>query len=63
LTLVVGGVIGAQFGARTGQTLKGEHFRLFLAMLILAVGIRFAADIVGQPLDRHSINSVELERV
>jgi uncharacterized membrane protein YfcA len=62
LTLVVGGVVGAQFGARTGQNLKGEQFRLLLAMLILAVGIRFASEIVGQPADRHSINSVELER-
>lgn len=63
LTLVIGGVIGAQFGARTGQTLKGEQFRLLLAILILAVGIRFAADIVGQPSDRFSINTIELERV
>lgn len=62
LTLVVGGVIGAQFGARTGQTLKGEQFRLLLATLILCVGIRFAYDIVGQPTDRYSINTTELER-
>ncbi|MCA0399986.1 MAG: sulfite exporter TauE/SafE family protein [Proteobacteria bacterium] len=62
LTLVVGGVIGAQFGARTGQSLKGEQFRLLLALLILSVGFRFAFDIVGAPLDRFSINAVELER-
>lgn len=62
LTLVVGGVIGAQFGARTGQALKGEQFRLLLALLILVVGIRFAFDIVGDPSDRYSINTTELER-
>lgn len=62
LTLVVGGVIGAQFGARTGQALKGEQFRLLLALLILAVGIRFAFDIVGAPIDLFSINATELDR-
>lgn len=62
LTLVVGGVIGAQFGARAGQALKGEQFRLLLALLILVVGIRFAFDIVGDPSDLFSINATELER-
>lgn len=62
ITLVVGGVVGAQFGARAGQRLKGEEFRVLLAMLILLVGIRFAHDIIGQPADRFSINATELER-
>lgn len=62
LTLVVGGVIGAQFGTRAGQTLKGEHFRLLLALLILLVGVRFAFDIVGEPLERYSVSATELER-
>jgi len=62
LTLVTGGVIGAQFGARTGQTLKGEEFRLLLALLILSVGIRFSIDIVIEPADHFAINATELER-
>ena len=62
LTLVVGGVIGAQFGTRAGQALKGEQFRLLLALLILVVGIRFAFDLVTEPNDRYSINATELER-
>lgn len=62
LTLVVGGVIGAQFGTRTGQALRGEQFRLLLALLILMVGIRFAFDIVAAPADRYTINATELER-
>ncbi|KAF0228372.1 MAG: hypothetical protein FD175_2153 [Beijerinckiaceae bacterium] len=62
LTLVVGGVIGAQFGARAGQALKGEQFRLLLALLILVVGVRFAFDIVGDPSDLFSVNTTELER-
>jgi uncharacterized protein len=62
LTLVVGGVIGAQFGARAGQGLKGEHFRLLLALLVLIVGVRFALDIIADPNDRYTINATELER-
>lgn len=62
LTLVVGGVIGAQFGTRAGQALKGEQFRLLLALMILTVGIRFSLDLVAPPIDRFSINATELER-
>ncbi len=62
LVLVIGGVIGAQFGVRTGQTLKGEQFRLLLAMLILAVGVRFAFEIVGKPPDLFVVSTVEVER-
>lgn len=62
LTLVVGGVIGAQFGTRAGQALKGEQFRLLLALLILTVGIRFGLDLVAPPIDRFSVNATELER-
>lgn len=62
LTLVVGGVIGAQFGTRAGQTLKGEQFRLLLSILILAVGARFAVDLFSAPSDPFSINMTVLER-
>ncbi|MET0443921.1 MAG: sulfite exporter TauE/SafE family protein, partial [Pseudorhodoplanes sp.] len=46
LILMVGGVTGAQFGARAGQKIRGEHLRLLLGLLILAVGIRFAVELV-----------------
>jgi uncharacterized protein len=62
LTLVVGGVIGAQFGTRAGQALKGEQFRLLLALLILVVGVRFASDLFIRPPDLFSITMVEPER-
>ena len=45
ILLVVGGVFGAQFGARAGQNIRGEHFRLLLALIVLAVGFRFASEI------------------
>jgi uncharacterized membrane protein YfcA len=59
LLLICGSVIGAQFGARTGQTLKAEQFRLLLALLVLAVGLRFAADLVGTPDETFSIRVLE----
>ena len=49
ILLVVGGVFGAQFGARAGQNIRGEHFRLLLALIVLAVGFRFASEIVVPP--------------
>jgi uncharacterized membrane protein YfcA len=55
LILMVGGVTGAQFGARAGQRIRGEHLRLLLGLLILAVGIRFAVELVVQPSDLFTI--------
>jgi uncharacterized protein len=49
LILMVGGVTGAQFGARAGQKIRGEQLRLLLGFLILAVGIRFAVELVIRP--------------
>src|SRR5712672_3323216 len=58
LILMVGGVIGAQFGARAGQRISGEHLRLLLGLLILAVGLRFAYQLVVRPDDLYSIRVV-----
>ena len=58
LILMVGGVIGAQFGARAGQRMRGERLRLLLGMLVLAVGLRFAYDLVVQPDDLFTIRCV-----
>ena len=55
LILMVGGVIGAQFGARAGQKMSGERLRLLLGLLVLAVGIRFALDLVLPPESIYSI--------
>lgn len=49
LILMTGGVTGAQFGARAGQKIRSEHLRLLLGLLILAVGIRFAVELVIRP--------------
>ena len=58
LILMVGGVIGAQFGARAGQNMRGERLRLLLGLLVLAVGLRFAYQIIVQPGDLYSIRLI-----
>jgi uncharacterized membrane protein YfcA len=58
LILMIGGVIGAQFGARAGQNMRGERLRLLLGLLVLAVGLRFAYALVVQPDDLYSIRLV-----
>jgi len=55
LILMIGGVTGAQFGARAGQKIRGEQLRLLLGLLILAVGIRFAVELVIRPEDLFTI--------
>jgi uncharacterized protein len=55
LLLTVGGVIGAQFGTRAGQNLRSGPFRLLLALLVLAVGIRFAIELLSTPAEFFSI--------
>jgi len=59
LILMVGGVIGAQFGARAGQKIRGEQLRLLLGILVLLVGLRFALDLVLRPADLFSIRPLE----
>jgi uncharacterized membrane protein YfcA len=61
LILMVGGVIGAQFGARAGQAMRGERLRLLLGLLVLAVGMRFAFQLVVQPQDLYSIRLLGAE--
>jgi uncharacterized membrane protein YfcA len=58
LILMAGGVMGAQFGARTGQKMRSERLRLLLGLLVFAVGLRFAYELVVQPDDLYSIRLV-----
>jgi uncharacterized membrane protein YfcA len=59
LILMIGGVIGAQFGARTGARFSGEQLRLLLGILVLAVGLRFAYDLIVLPVDLFSVRPTE----
>jgi uncharacterized membrane protein YfcA len=58
LVLMVGGVIGAQFGARAGLMMKPERLRLLLGLLVMSVGIRFAFDLFATPDELFSIRVV-----
>ncbi|MBZ9605660.1 sulfite exporter TauE/SafE family protein [Phyllobacterium chamaecytisi] len=55
MLLMTGGVIGAQYGARIGQKLRGEQLRALLAMLVLAVGLRLAIELFVTPDDLYSV--------
>lgn len=59
LLLMMGGVIGAQFGARAGQRFSGEQLRLLLGILVLSVGLRFAYDLVVPPADLFTMRTIE----
>jgi uncharacterized protein len=53
--LMVAGVIGAQYGVRVGQKLRGEQLRALLGLLVLAVGVRLAIELIVPPEDIYSI--------
>ena len=51
LFLLIGGVIGAQIGARFSAKLKGEQLRILLGLIVLAVCVRVAYGLVATPDD------------
>ena len=55
ILLMIGGVVGAQFGAAAGAKLKGEQLRFLLAALVLLVCIRFAFDLVAEPKELYTL--------
>lgn len=59
-SLMVGGVFGAQFGASVGQKLRGEQLRALLALVVLAVAIRFGYSLFTHPADVFSMSAFAL---
>jgi uncharacterized membrane protein YfcA len=55
VVLIVGGVVGAQFGVVAGRRLKGEQLRFLLAALVVLVCLRMAWDLVAPPSEIYSI--------
>lgn len=51
MLLIVGGVIGAQFGARAGRHVKAEELRALLAAMVLLVCGKLGWDLVVTPAD------------
>jgi uncharacterized membrane protein YfcA len=47
--LLLGGVVGAQLGARAAQRLAGEQLRLALSLVVLAVAIRLFIGLTWRP--------------
>ena len=60
--LIMGGVIGSQFGTNAGQKLRTEHIRSLLAMIVLAVAVRLLLDLMLKPSDLYSIVAVVAPR-
>jgi uncharacterized protein len=53
--LIIGGVVGAQYGVGFAEKLKAEQLRALLALLVIAVAIRMALGLVITPADMYSI--------
>ncbi|HMJ92691.1 MAG TPA: sulfite exporter TauE/SafE family protein [Allosphingosinicella sp.] len=53
--LLLGSVIGAQFGAKLAQRSKPELLRMFLAIIILAVALRMMLGLAWRPEEIYSV--------
>jgi len=60
MMLILGGVVGAQFGARFGVRLRADQLRVLLALMVLAVCLRVAADLVLRPDELFSVTAGRL---
>lgn len=56
--LLIGGVIGAQVGTSIGTKLKAEQLRILLAMMVLAVCLKLALDLLIMPSELYSLGRV-----
>ena len=55
ILVLLGGVIGAQIGARFAVKLKSEQLRSLLALIVLGVSLKLAYDLVITPNELFSI--------
>jgi uncharacterized protein len=56
--LLIGSVIGAQFGVRMAQKVKPELLRMILAIIVLAVAFRMAAGLGWRPSEIYSVEAL-----
>ena len=61
LPLIVGGVVGAQYGVGFSERLRAEQLRAGLALLVLAVAVRMALGLVMPPPDLYAIEAPAVE--
>jgi hypothetical protein len=57
LFLILGGVIGAQYGLRVAARLRSEMLRLLLALLVLGVGLRLLYGLVITPREIYALTA------
>jgi hypothetical protein len=55
LFLILGGVVGAQYGVRMAARIQGEMLRLLLAVLVLSVGARLLYGLVVTPREIYAL--------
>lgn len=55
ILLILGGVIGAQFGAMLSGRLKAEQLRILLSLLVIGVAAKIALDLLLRPGELYSI--------
>lgn len=55
ILLLVGGVVGAQMGARAAQKLPGEKLRFLLSLIVLGVAVRLAIGLTWRPAELYSV--------
>jgi uncharacterized protein len=53
--LLIGGVVGAQIGARLAQRIKPDYLRLALALMVLTVAIRMALGLGWRPDEIYTV--------
>lgn len=58
LLLLVGSVVGAQFGARFSQKVKPEMLRMFLAIVVIAVALRMALGLGWRPEEIYEVHAL-----
>ena len=56
--LLIGGVVGAQFGTRIGTLLKAEQLRILLALLVILVCAKLALDLLLEPSEVFSVTPI-----
>jgi len=58
LFLLIGGVVGAQFGSMVGARLKAEQLRVLLAVLVLIVAGKVGLELIVAPTEFYSLSEL-----
>jgi uncharacterized membrane protein YfcA len=58
--LLLGGVIGAQLGSQFGARLRAEQLRILLALMVIAVCVKIALDLLIMPAELYSISNASV---